>query len=203
MFGHGVPLLSEENGVADLIERCFYPKNSTTEEMLPPEARSTRRGSVESYEETDNQSLCGGFDVTLEDEERLLQCSVARQFELCLTAAKSSALHCHSLLLPRHMTSRFARDVVGSSADEPCGLRGAFIRVYVETEDGLKSLGAFCPDPSVTSTFELSVLLRTERSGWPLSHLFSQSKVLKLRPEYRLIKRKLYSSASPVIHDFN
>uniref|UniRef100_A0A8C6S911 DNA damage-inducible transcript 4-like protein n=1 Tax=Neogobius melanostomus TaxID=47308 RepID=A0A8C6S911_9GOBI len=201
LFAHGVPLLSEES-VVDL--SCFIPKDSTTgEKNKMMEGRTTRRGSVESYEDTDNESLCGTFDATLEDEERLLQHGVVRQLELCLTAAKSSTLHCQALLLPRQMTSRMGRDVVRSSVDEPCGLRGASIRVYVETKDGLKSLGAFSPDPSVTPTFELSVVFRIDQSGWPLRHIFDQGKVVKLRPEYRLIKRKLYSSASPVIHDFN
>lgn len=207
LFGHGLPSLSEDSSVVDMIERCFFPKNLTSaidkEAVMPPEGRTTRRGSVESYEETDNHSLYGALDATLEDEERLLQHSVVRQLEFCLTAAKTSALHCQALLLPRQMTSRVARDVVRSSADEPCGLRGAFVKVYVETKDCLKSLGAFSPDPSVTSTFELSVVFKTDQSGWPLKHFFNQGKVVKLRPEYRLIKRKLYSSASPVIHDFN
>lgn len=207
LFGHGLPVLAEDSSVVDLIERCFFHKSPAStggkRVMYPPEGRTARRGSVESYEDTDNHSLYGSLDATLEDEERLLQRSVVRQLEFCLTAAKASALHCQALLLPRQMTSRIARDVVTSSADEPCGLRGACIKVYVETKEGLKSLGAFSPDPSVTSTFELSVVFKTERSGWPLKHIFDKSNVVKLRPEYRLIKRKLYSSASPVIHDFN
>lgn len=192
LFAYGVPGLSEE--------KYFIAKNN---KMITPESRTARRGSVESCEDNDNLSLCSALDATLEDEERLLQHGVVRQLELCLIAAKPSALHCQDLLLPRQMTSRVAGDVVRSSADEPCGLRGACIKVYVETKDGLKPLGAFSPDPSVTPTFELSVVFRIDQSGWPLAHIFDQGKVVKLRPEYRLIKRKLYSSASPVIHDFN
>lgn len=140
----------------------------------------------------------------MEHEERLLQQDVTRQIERCLTEAKASTLHCQVLLLPRQMTTRVGQDVVHSSVDEPCGLRGASIKVYIDGKDGLKSLGNISPDPSVTPTFELSVIFKALKDdGWPpLKHLFDTSKVLKLKPEYRLVKRKLYSSASPVIHDF-
>lgn len=143
-------------------------------------------------------SPAADLDPGLEQEEQLLQQDVTRQMERSLTEAKASALHCQVLLLPRNMTSRVGRDVVRSSADEPCGLRGASIKVYVEQADGVKPAGVISPDPSVTPTFELSVIFRADRRK-----IFESSRVLKLRPEYRLVKRKLYSSASPVIHDFN
>lgn len=148
--------------------------------------------------------------MDLEDEERLLQDNMAGQLERCLSEAKRSALRCQVLLLPRQMTSRVARDVVRFSAEEPCGLRGGSIMVYLEEgKKGagpavLKPLGVIRPDPTVTPTFELSVVLRADRDCWlPLKHLFLSEEVLKLRPEYRLVKRKLYSSANPVIHDFS
>lgn len=143
-------------------------------------------------------------DVCWEQEERLLQLDVTRRVEQCLTEAKASELHCQALLLPRLMSTRVGLDVVRCSADEPCGLRGASIRLYVERrKDGLRPAGCISPDPSVTPTFELSVVFRAdEEDGWPhLLSLFDGGKVLKLRPEYRLVKRKLYSSASPVVHD--
>lgn len=145
------------------------------------------------------------MDSGLEHDERLLQLDVTRQMERRLTEAKASALQCQVLLLPRHMTAKVGMDVVRCSADEPCGLRGASIKVYVERKDGLKSVGSVCPDPSVTPTFELSVIFKADKEdGWPhLLNIFEGNKVLKLRPEYRLVKRKLYSSASPVIHDYN
>uniref|UniRef100_A0A671VME7 DNA damage inducible transcript 4 like n=1 Tax=Sparus aurata TaxID=8175 RepID=A0A671VME7_SPAAU len=184
---------SEEESVVEMIGKYFS-------QLTSPGTRSpsARRGSVESCDETEN-SPC------LEHEERLLQQHVTRQIELCLTEAKASTLHCQVLLLPRQMTTRVGQDVVRSSADEPCGLQGACIKVYVEHKDGLKSLGRIFPDRSVTPTFELSVIFKADKEdGWPaLMQIFDTSKVLKLRPEYRLVKRKLYSSASPIIHDFS
>ncbi|XP_049897988.1 DNA damage-inducible transcript 4-like protein-like [Epinephelus moara] len=200
LFGHGVPVKSEEESVVEMIGKYFLQLTSPGSKTS-----SARRGSVESCDETDNNSPFDNMDAGLEREERLLQLDVTQQIEHCLTEAKASTLHCQMLLLPRQMTTRVGQDVVRSSVDEPCGLRGASIKVYVEGKDGLKSVGSIFVDPSVTPTFELSVIFKADKDdGWPpLKHIFDTNKVLKLRPEYRLVKRKLYSSASPVIHDFN
>lgn len=200
LFRHKVPVLSEEKSVVTMIGKYFSQLTSSGRRTT-----SARRGSVESCDETENSSLRANMDAGLEQEERLLQQDVTHQIERCLTEAKTSILQCQMLMLPRHMTARVGQDIVRSSADEPCGLRGASIMVYVERKDGLKSVGSIIPDLSVTPTFEVSVIFRADKDdGWPpLMHIFDTSKVLKLRPEYRLVKRKLYSSASPVIHDFN
>lgn len=117
-----------------------------------------------------------------------------QQMERCLTEAKVSTLHCQ--LLPR-----IGQHILCSSAEEPCGLRGASIKLFMDSRASLKPVRGIFPDPSVTPTFELSVVLQVE-DGWPpLRHIFDTNKVVKLRPEYRLVKRKLYSSASPVVHD--
>ncbi|XP_054452992.1 DNA damage-inducible transcript 4-like protein-like [Anoplopoma fimbria] len=200
LFGHGVPVLSEEESVVEMIGKYFLQLTSPGRGTS-----SARRGSVDSCDETEKYSPFANMDAGLEHEERLLQQDVTRQIERCLTEAKASTLHCQMLLLPHRMTSRVGQDVVRSSVDEPCGLRGASIKVYVEGRDGLKSAGSILLDPSVTPTFELSVIFKADKDdGWPpLKHIFDTNKVLKLRPEYRLVKRKLYSSASPVIHDFS
>ncbi|XP_022607657.1 DNA damage-inducible transcript 4-like protein [Seriola dumerili] len=200
LFGHGVPVLSEEESVVEMIGKYLSQLTSPGRKTS-----SARRGSVESCDETDSNSPLYNLDAGLEHEERLLQQDVTQQIERCLTEAKASTLHCQVLLLPHQMTTKVGQDVVHFSADEPCGLRGASIKVYVECKDGLKSVGSVFPDPSVTPTFELSVILKADKDGgWPpLKHIFGTNKVLKLRPEYRLVKRKLYSSASPVIHDFH
>nr|XP_020485384.1 DNA damage-inducible transcript 4-like protein [Labrus bergylta] len=198
LFGHGVPVISEDQSVMDMIGKYFSQLTSPGQQTSPG-----RRGSVESCDETDyNNSPFANLEAGLDYEEKQ---DITQQIERCLTEAKASTLHCQVLLLPHHMTTRVGQDVVRSSADEPCGLRGASIRVYVQGKDVLKSVGSISPDPSVTPTFELSVIFKAdERDGWPsLKRIFDTNKVLKLRPEYRLVKRKLYSSASPVIHDFS
>ncbi|KAM6923899.1 DNA damage-inducible transcript 4-like protein [Xenentodon cancila] len=196
-FGYGVPVCSEEERVVEMIGKYFLQLTSPGRKM-----NSSRRGSVESCDERDSNSPFSTLVAGLEDEQRVLQQDVTRQMEHCLTEAKASTLHCQMLLLPLHMTTRVVDHILHTSSDEPCGLRGASIKLYIEGKDGLKSAGSIFPDPDVTPTFELSVVFKVERDdSWPpLKHLFDTSKVLKLRPEYRLVKRKLYSSASPVIH---
>lgn len=136
--------------------------------------------------------------------EEALQLELAKQIELCLANAKTSRLQCQELLLPRRLTGRVARDIMESSADEPCGLRGAIVQVLLETKGALQPLGSIAPDRSVTPTFELTVVFKADPDSWAaLKNLFAADKVLRLRPGYRLVKRKLYSSASPVIHDFD
>ncbi|CAI5651472.1 DNA damage-inducible transcript 4-like protein [Oreochromis niloticus] len=195
VFGH---LLSEEENV-EMMGKCFCQLKTTGQKMS-----SSRRGSVESYEESESISSFADLDAGLEHEQRLFQQVVTQQMERRLTEAKASILNCQVLLLPHHMTTRISQDVVRASADEPCGLRGASIKLYIDGKDGLKYTGSIFPDSSVTPTFELSVVFKAESDGWPsFKNIFDANKVLKLRPEYRLVKRKLYSSASPVVHDFN
>ncbi|XP_068596512.1 DNA damage-inducible transcript 4-like protein-like [Brachionichthys hirsutus] len=189
LCGHGLPFLSEEESVLAMIGKYFSQLTSPV-----------RRGSVESSD--GENSSPPDLDAGSEHAERLLQRDVTRRLERCLTEAKAAALQCQVLMLPRHMTAKAGRDVLRCSADEPCGLRGASIKIYVEHKDGLKAVGSVAPGRSVTPTFELSVIFKAdEDDGWPpLVHIFDTQKVLKLKPEYRLVKRKLYSSASPVVH---
>lgn len=117
--------------------------------------------------------------------------------------AKSSSLPCSELLVPAGMSARIARDVLRASEHEPCGLRGALIHLFTDTQDGLKKVGTVTPEHSLTPTFELSVVFQVDQRRWPpLKHLLGSERVLKLRPEYRLIKRKLYSSAGPTVIEF-
>uniref|UniRef100_A0A3P9N9W8 DNA damage-inducible transcript 4-like protein n=1 Tax=Poecilia reticulata TaxID=8081 RepID=A0A3P9N9W8_POERE len=189
-FAHGVSFLTEEESVVEMIGKYFFHHSSPGRG-----SSSARRGSVESCDERDN------LDAGVEDEQRLLLLDLTRQIECCLTEAKLSVLCCQVLLLPRNMITRVGHHILHSSADEPCGLRGASIRLYVEGKDDLKYVGTVVPDPDVTPTFELSVVFKVDKKdGW---HIFDSGKVLKLRPELRLVKRKLYSSESPVIYEFS
>ncbi|KAJ3587728.1 hypothetical protein NHX12_011325 [Muraenolepis orangiensis] len=207
VIGHGGPPSSSEQdgGVFEMIGKYFFRFASNQRRSF-----DSRRGSVESCDEIEKNTapLVPDMDPGLEDAERALQHRTVRQLERCLSEAKRSALRCQALLLPSQMTSRVSRDVVRSSAEEPCGLRGASITVYLEDDNKggplLKALGVIRPDPTVTPTFELSVVFKADNDGWsPLRHLFVSEEVLKLKPEYRLVKRKLYSSENPVIHHFH
>ncbi|XP_038849529.1 DNA damage-inducible transcript 4-like protein [Salvelinus namaycush] len=198
VLGHGIPIVSEEDNIVELMRKFLCQITSSDKKYV-------RRGSIESSEfiKAINSSL--DSETALDCEERILQQDMTRQIVRCLSEAKESSLRCRILLLPRPLTANVALDVVRSSAGEPCGLRGAFIQVYLETQLGqqLQMLGTITPDPTVTPTFELSVVFKLDKDCWPpLKHIFVTDKVLKLRPQYRLVKKKLYSSASPVIHEF-
>ncbi|MEQ2262958.1 hypothetical protein XENORESO_001310 [Xenotaenia resolanae] len=188
--------IAAEESVVEMIGKYFFQHKAPGRG-----SSSARRGSVESCDDKDGSWPSAGVDAGLEEEQRLLHQDLTRQIECCLTEAKPSVLRCQVLLLPRNMITNVGNHILRSATDEPCGLRGASIRLYVESKDGLKSAGNIVPDQAVTPTFELSVVFKMEKEdGW---HIFDSGKVLKLRPEYRLVKRKLYSSASPVIHDFS
>uniref|UniRef100_A0AAY4DU35 Uncharacterized protein n=1 Tax=Denticeps clupeoides TaxID=299321 RepID=A0AAY4DU35_9TELE len=119
-----------------------------------------------------------------------------KRIEGCLSQAKTSCLGCQELLLPRRLAAQITADILSLSADEPCGVRGALVRLFLEATDALQELGTLAEvDRSVTPTFEVSVLLRPDVDSWPaLWSLFRTGRVLRLRPEYRLVKRKLYST---------
>ncbi|XP_077465581.1 DNA damage-inducible transcript 4-like protein [Stigmatopora argus] len=200
LFGKKLPVFREEESVTDMIGTYFFRLAS-----LPQEDSSIRRGSVDSFDDINCTLQYPNMEVGLEHDTKVLQQDLKHHIERCLSEAKASVLQCKVLLLPCQMTAKVSRDILRSSTDEPCGLRGASIRVYVETKDGLKSLGGIFPISNVIPTFELSVVFKADKSDcWPpLKRIFEGNKVLKLRPEYKLVKRKLYSSASPVIHEFN
>ncbi|KAJ8014850.1 hypothetical protein DPEC_G00020060 [Dallia pectoralis] len=197
VFGPGrhiIRVMSKEDSLTELMKRFLgqFTASGKTD---------VRRGSLESREFVKERSSSSiDSETSLDYEEEVLLLDVTRQLELCLSNAKESSLHCKMLLLPRSLTAKVARDVVCSSAGEPCGLRGAFIRVFLETSPDLQlqMLGTISPDPTVTPTFELSIVFKLDKDGW-LSIFVSHNKILKLQPKYRLVKKKLYSSASPVI----
>lgn len=149
-----------------------------------------------------------GSEISLEDDDleasiQLQQRDLSAQIKKCLVMAKASSLQCSELLVPARMCMRVAGDVLRASEHEPCGLRGALIHLFTETQAGLQKVGTVTQEHSVTPTFELSVVFRAEPHRWPpIKHLLGSERVVRLRPEYRLIKRKLYSSASPTVIEF-
>uniref|UniRef100_A0AAY4CJ53 Uncharacterized protein n=1 Tax=Denticeps clupeoides TaxID=299321 RepID=A0AAY4CJ53_9TELE len=77
--------------------------------------------------EDEQRSNCKLEQSESEDFHR----SDSRRIEGCLSQAKTSCLGCQELLLPRSL-----------SADEPCGVRGALVRLFLlEATDALQELG--------------------------------------------------------------
>ncbi|TRY90131.1 hypothetical protein DNTS_031618 [Danionella cerebrum] len=148
-----------------------------------------------------------GSECSLEEEEpeeSSFHLSLSKHIKKCLCDAKGGSLHCQELRLPSGMISRVASDILSCSEDEPCGIRGALIHLFIESVGTLLKLGSVVLDDSLTPTFEISVVLQSDRSAWPsLKVLLAGGKTVSIRWEYRLIKRKLYSSAAPTELQFD
>ncbi|KAJ8246815.1 hypothetical protein GJAV_G00255680 [Gymnothorax javanicus] len=203
VFGNGMTVVSEEDRIVEFMRKFVQHFTSSTKKIIPDRSLENSGEFKETIKSSSVEWLDSGSNMD-ECVEEALQLELAKQLELCLLKAKTSRLHCQELLLPRRLTSRVARDIMISSADEPCGLRGAIVQVLLETKGTLQPLGSFASDRSVTPTFEISVVFKVDPDSWvALKSLFAADKVLRLRPSFRLVKRKLYSSASPVIYDYD
>ncbi|XP_030636819.1 DNA damage-inducible transcript 4-like protein [Chanos chanos] len=137
---------------------------------------------------------------------------LAKLLEGCLARAKKSTLHCAEVLVPERLTRRVARDVLRLASGEPCGLRGCLLDVRLELEESQRSckrLERLACDASVVPTFELTLVFKQDCSAWPSLRDFFHigacftpggfRHALKLSPGFRLIKRKLYSSAAGTV----
>ncbi|CAL8241772.1 unnamed protein product [Merluccius merluccius] len=131
---------------------------------------------------------------------------LAKTFEDCLSRAKKTTLHCSAVLVPEKLTCRIARDVLRLVSGEPCGLRGCVLYVYLELDEGVRQLERIACDATVVPTFELTLVFKQDcGGGWlSLQELFMGAcfftpgfrRPIKLSPGFRLVKRKLYSSAA-------
>uniref|UniRef100_A0AAR2J2F6 DNA damage-inducible transcript 4-like protein n=2 Tax=Pygocentrus nattereri TaxID=42514 RepID=A0AAR2J2F6_PYGNA len=146
-------------------------------------------------------------------EERACQ-QLAQLLEGCLARAKASTLRCAQVLVPETLTRRVARDMLRLAASEPCGLRGCVLDVRLELEEQQRRcerLERLVCDASVVPTFELTLVFKQDGGGWPSLRDFLRigtcfppgfRRALKLRPGFRLVKKKLYSSAAgPVVEE--
>ncbi|XP_072529663.1 DNA damage-inducible transcript 4-like protein [Salminus brasiliensis] len=191
VFGYGLSVGAEEDNLTEMLKKFFR----FDKEGFRPRTALTKAVSSSSL-----ASECSWEED--EDDMSSLKHDLIKRIERCLVSAKASSLRCQELLLPGGMTARVAGDLLQASGDEPCGLRGAVIHLFLENKSGVQKLGFFTADQSLTPTFELSVVFREDPDGWPpLRHLLGTEGALRLRAEYRLVKRKLYSSASPIVMD--
>lgn len=142
-------------------------------------------------------------------EDRSCQ-HLAKVFESCLSRAKKTTLHCSSVLVPEKLTRRVARRVLRLAACEPCGLRGCVLYVHLELDKGCcRRLERIVCDATVVPTFELTLVFKQDGGGaWPslrdvflLGTCFAPTfrHALKLSPGFRLVKKKLYSSAAGTV----
>ncbi|RXM94550.1 DNA damage-inducible transcript 4-like protein [Acipenser ruthenus] len=209
---YGMGSLSDEDSLAELMKRLVHRftaarKNSESPFERACETESTDR-SDEEWFTCSTERGCMYLEELMEETAWL---ELAKQIELCLSAAKKCRLQCQELLIPTHLSRRIARDIVGMAASEPCGLRGAVIHLSLDIDGVCTPLGKIAQDSSAPPTFELTLVLKADKSKcFSFSHFFNvgtylppgANKVLKLSAGFRLVKRKLYSSDVPVIQDF-
>ncbi|XP_066525232.1 DNA damage-inducible transcript 4-like protein-like [Hoplias malabaricus] len=190
VFGHSLSAVpEEEDHLTERLKKFF---------RLDKEHSGVRSGLRKAASFSSLSSDCSWE----EDEEDMagVKRDLTARIEQCLVSAKAESLRCCKLLVPVGMMARVSRDLLRTSGAEPCGLRGAVIHLLLEGQSGTRRLGTVVMEKSLTPTFELSVLLREEREAWPpLRHLLRTDGAVRLRPDYTLVKRKLYSSASPTI----
>ncbi|KAJ3585641.1 hypothetical protein NHX12_014360 [Muraenolepis orangiensis] len=157
-----------------------------------------------------------GEEENAVDEDALTR-RLATTLEECLSRAKATTLRCSAVLAPERLTRRVARHVLRQVASEPCGLRGCVL--YVELDEGavgggIRPLERLACDAAVVPTVELTLVLKRDRGGvgggwlglrrllgaaWSLAPAFRPA--VRLSPGFRLVKRKLYSSAPAVVEE--
>ncbi|XP_052005365.1 DNA damage-inducible transcript 4-like protein [Xyrauchen texanus] len=145
-------------------------------------------------------------------EEQTCQ-QLAQLLEGCLARSKASKLQCDHVLVPETLTRRVAQDVLRLAAGEPCGLRGCVLDVRLELAEQQRRcerLERLACDASVVPTFELTLVFKQDGGGWPSLRDFLRMgtcfppgthRALKLRPGFRLIKKKLYSATGMVVEE--
>lgn len=92
------------------------------------------------------------------------------QSHLTNTLREAKQLHllsCTEVLLPCELLQRIAVEMLVSSDEEACGIRGCNILIEFEDEMGHKrQIASTKTDPNTVSTFELILTLKQDRSGW-------------------------------------
>lgn len=126
----------------------------------------------------------------------------------------SPLLCCSKLILPENLLLSISEELLHLAVNEPCGLRGALIDLCVDRGDqgSLCEVDRIAVDPTLVPTFHVTLVLRLESNGlWPkVQKLFRGGKPqgsprqlssLRLKPSFRAIRRKLYSSGELLVEE--
>ncbi|KAM4053787.1 DNA damage-inducible transcript 4-like protein [Anomaloglossus baeobatrachus] len=130
-------------------------------------------------------------------------CHLVTMLENSLYRAKRAKLQCSKVLVPKELTTKVAQEALKLSLNEPCGLRGCIIYVYLENNSKQEALDTLVYDCSVEPTFELKLVLKQDTQGWDylrdllitrtcFPQLFRS--VIKLSPKFHISKSRLYFS---------
>jgi RTP801 C-terminal region len=129
--------------------------NWTPATLTPPK-------STKSHQEEDDDL----FHLPTFNDETIQQ--VADMLMATLRDAKQRhLLSCTEVLLPVELLQRIAVDMLVSSDEEACGIRGCNINIEFEDEMGHKrKIASTKTDPRTVETFELILTLKQDRCGW-------------------------------------
>jgi len=158
--------------------------NWTPATLTPPK-------STKAHQEDDDDL----FHLPTFNEEAIQQ--VAEMLTNTLRDAKQRHLSCTEVLLPCELLQRIGVEMLISSDEEACGIRGCNIIIEFEDEMGnKKKIASTKTDPNTVSTFELILTLKQDRSGWTsilpqfLKNL-TRGGTIMISRDYLLVKNKL------------
>ncbi|XP_024152212.1 DNA damage-inducible transcript 4 protein [Oryzias melastigma] len=161
-------------------------------------------------------------DLSLSDSESSFFCfpleeTLAAEVVTLITESLHNAsplLCCSKLILPENLLLSISEELLHLAVNEPCGLRGALIDLCVDRGDqgSLCEVDRIAVDPTLVPTFHVTLVLRLESNGlWPkVQKLFRGGKPqgsprqlssLRLKPSFRAIRRKLYSSGELLVEE--
>lgn len=177
---------------------------------------TSQRVTVDQYCRSETGSVA---DLSLSELDNSffypLEENLATEVASTIAQSLSDASHllgCSKLILPDCLLHSISQELLHLAINEPCGLRGALIDLYVDKGDqsSICMVDEIAVDPSLVPTFHMTLVLRLESSGlWPkVQKLFKSNKPqhtsapsLRLSTSFRAIKRKLYCSGELLIEE--
>lgn len=209
--------LTSPSSFESAVEEVGSPKLSWVnikQKFSSPPHRSMDTHSLDSISssQTDTDSLdetLAEWDLFSDPQQQQVCSELIKLIEGCLTEAKGT-LRCSKLLIPGQLLEHVAQEFLHLSATEPCGLKGAQVDLYVQHESVCVHMGQISVDPTIVSTFQLTLILRLDSGLWPrIQDLFTSGPSftpgyrhsLRLGTGFRVIKKKMYSSEELLIEE--
>ena len=143
----------------------------------------------------------GVFDVSGAPVEPPVYHELIARLHQCLRRSQDNALGGRRILLPADILPRLAREVLRMSQNEPYGIRGVLINMFLDQGEKTITLGKVESTSYVAATFVVNITLKEDVSRWNsfkelvLGGLLGR-KELYVATGYKIVKQKLYRSNS-------
>ncbi|KAM4030965.1 DNA damage-inducible transcript 4 protein [Anomaloglossus baeobatrachus] len=202
----------------DLSQRCSSLPNSDCESLSssgsfsessePSESSECDFEELEDFEDSDKISIPDS-ELLCDPEGEQMCPNLLKVIKRNLNKVNINSFRCSKLLLPDDdLLRRLGQELMHLAYPEPCGLRGAVVDLCVEHGKKCHTVAQLEVDPSVVPTFHITILLKLDSRLWPrIQGLFSTKPVpgsglsLKLSPEFKVLKKKLYCSEEYVVEE--